>query len=269
MKKTNSENLSNPKSIKNDEKTPQKENTKRNTKDESNIYLTPINISEEQEDNLDSYLKEDSNSNLCNEIESLCDNKGEEEPKVCENTDIKKEVKVESANNDLQQDIKTNNSSKLSLKKKKKKNNANLNIINISLYKQRIEKIIKRKLDFLFQKKKKYTKDHFFEILKVNNLYEYIEKIEFILNEVKSEYKDNVYDETDENNDPPDIRFKQEFANKNINEIINENTTPKMCEEDSTLVESTLINMNFHGIFTNSHSLSTENDEICIYKQNK
>ena len=70
MKKTNSENLSNPKSIKNDEKTPQKENTKRNTKDESNIYLTPINISEEQEDNLDSYLKEDSNSNLCNEIES-------------------------------------------------------------------------------------------------------------------------------------------------------------------------------------------------------
>ena len=37
MKKTNSENLSNPKSIKNDEKTPQKENTKGNIKDESKI----------------------------------------------------------------------------------------------------------------------------------------------------------------------------------------------------------------------------------------
>ena len=86
MKKTNSENYSNPKSIKNVEKTPkevEKENTKGNPKDESKIYLTPSNISEEQEDNLDSYLKEDSNSNLCNEIESLCDNKGEEEPIVC------------------------------------------------------------------------------------------------------------------------------------------------------------------------------------------
>ena len=157
MNKINLENLSNPKSIENDEKSPkevQKENTKGNTKDESKIYLIPSNISEEKEDNLDSYLEEDSNSNLFNEIESLCDNKGEEEPIVCENTDIKKEVKVESANNDLQQDIKANNSSKLSLKKKKKKNNANLNIITISLYKQRIEKIIKRKLDFLFQKKK-------------------------------------------------------------------------------------------------------------------
>ena len=96
-------------------------------------------------------------------------------------------------------------------------------------------------------------------------MYEYIEKIDFILNEVKSEYKDKVYDETDENNDPPDIRFKQEFANKNINEIISENTTPKMCDEDSSLVESTLINMNFHGIFTNSHSLSTSNDVKYVY----
>ena len=94
-------------------------------------------------------------------------------------------------------------------------------------------------------------------------MYEYIEKIEFILNEEKSEYKDNEYDETDENNDPPDIRFKQEFANKNINEIISENTTPKMFDEDSSLVESTLINI---GIFTNSYSLSTANDEKCVYK---
>ena len=86
MKKINSENLSNPKSIENDENTPkevQKESTKGNTKDESKIYLIPNNISEEKEDNLDSYLEEDSNSNLFNEIESLCDNKGEEEPIVC------------------------------------------------------------------------------------------------------------------------------------------------------------------------------------------
>ena len=86
MKKINSENLSNPKSIENDEKSPkevQKENTKGNTKDESKIYLIPSSILEEKEDNLDSYLEEDSNSNLFNEIESLCDNKGEEEPIVC------------------------------------------------------------------------------------------------------------------------------------------------------------------------------------------
>ena len=79
-------------------------------------------------------------------------------------------------------------------------------------------------------------------------MYEYIEKIEFILNEVKSEYKHKIYDETDENllnNDPPDIPFKQEFVNNNINEVISENTTPKMCHEESSLVESTLINMNF------------------------
>ena len=100
-------------------------------------------------------------------------------------------------------------------------------------------------------------------------MYEYIEKIELILNEEKSKYKDIVYDEIDENllnNDPPDIKFKQEFTNKNINEIISENTTPKMCHKDSSLVESTLINMHFHGIFTNFHSLSTSNDEICVYK---
>ena len=218
MKKLIPENLSNPKNIENDENTQkevQEEIKKVDKKDESKISLTPSITSQKKEDILDSYPKEDSNLNLYNEFDNFCDNKRDEEDKTCEITETKEETKIESTKNDFQQDVKTIFSPQISLKEK----NKSKDIITISLYKQKIEKIIKIKSSFLFQKKKKYSKQHFYEILKVNNLEEYIVKIEIALKEEKAEYKDKAYDEADENS----FNNDSSFIYTNINEIINEN----------------------------------------------
>ena len=254
MKKPSSEKISEPKSTENSEKNPkevQKENKKEDIKDESKISLTPSSSSQEKEDNLDSYPKEDSNSILFNEVESFCAKKRKEELKACENTEIKEQIKIESVKIDSQQDKIKIIPPKLFLKKKRKKTNVNINAI---------KKIIKREADFLLQKKKQYKKNHFFEILKVNNLDEFTEKIKIALKEEESESKDKIYYEEDENivnNDSPDKSFKQDYACIDINEAIN--STKDIFQVGSTLVESLYNNKNIHDISTKT--LSTSNDE--------
>ena len=98
MKKHTLEKISEPKSTENSEKNlkeVQKENKKEDIKDESKISLTPSSSSQEKEDNLDSYPKEDSNSILFNEVESFCSKKRKEELKACENTEIKEQIKID------------------------------------------------------------------------------------------------------------------------------------------------------------------------------
>ena len=128
MKKPNSDNTSKPKSTENAEKNQkevQKESNKgdikEDIKDESNIPITLNSTSQDKVDNLDSYPNEYSNSNLLNEVESFCANKGKEEHKACEITEIKKKIKIEPLKIDSQQDKKKIIPRKLFLKKKKKK----------------------------------------------------------------------------------------------------------------------------------------------------
>ena len=255
MKKPSSENVSKPKSTENIEKPLneiQKENKNEDIKDESKISLTPSSTSQEKEDNLDSYPNEDdSNSNLLKEVENFYTNKKKEEPKACENTEFKEEIKKEPLKIDPQQDKIKIIPQKLFLKKKRKKTNVNINTI---------KKIIKREADFLLKKKKQYKKNHFYEILKVNNLDKFQEKIEITLKEEESESKDKIYYEEDENlvnNDSSDKSFKQDYTCININEAIN--STSDIFNVSSTLVESLYNNKNTRRISTKT--LSTTNDE--------
>ena len=257
MKKPNSDNSSKPKSKENAEKSQkevQKESNKGDIKDESNIPITLNSTSQDKEDNLDSYPNEYSNSNLLNEVESFCANKGKEEPKACEITEIKNQIKIEPLKIDSQQDKKKIIPRKLFLKKKRKKENENPTNI--------IEKIIKKNTDFLLQKKKQYKKNHFDEILKVNNLEGFSEKIEIAIKEEESEYKDKIYYEEDENlinNDSPDKSFKKDYSSCiDINEAVN--STSDIFHVGSTLVKSLYNNKNIHGI-SSTKTLSTTNDE--------
>ena len=257
MKKPNSDNISKPKRTENAEKGQkevQKESNKGDTKDESNIPITLNSTSQDKEDNLDSYPNEYSNSNLLNEVESFCANKRKEEPKASEITEIKKQIKIEPLKIDSQQDKKKIIPRKLFLKKKRKK--ANENPTNI------IEKILKKNTDFLLPKKKQYKKNHFDEILKVNNLEGFSEKIEIAIKEEESEYKDKIYYEEDENlinNDSPDKSFKKDYSScVNINEAIN--STSDILSVGSTLVKSLYNNKNIHGI-SSTKTLSTTNGE--------
>ena len=254
MKRPNSENISKSKTPEKDEMTTakeaQKENKKGDEDDESKISLTPSNTSQEQEDNLDSYSKEDSNSNLYNETENFCDNKAKEESNACEKTEIKE---GKSLKNDSQQEKIEIIPQNIFLNKKRKKTNVNIDSI---------KKIIKKETIFLIQKKKQYKKKHFDEILKVNNLDKFVEKIEIALKEEKTQDKDTIYYEEDENfinNDSSGIKFKQDFTYIDINEAINENNTFKMFDKDSTLVGSLFNKNSFLGIPTKT--LSTKNDE--------
>ena len=265
MNKINSENLTSQKSIENGENTP-KDYKKGDIKNESNI-------SEELEDNLVPYPEDDSNSILYNEIDNFCDglkkdcdDKRKEEPKTHENIEIKEEIKtkesIESTESDSQMNLKINSSQELSLKKNKntKKNKKiNTNIITISLYRQRIQNIIQIKPDVFFQRKKKITKKEFYAILRVNNLDEYKEKIEFVLKEDNSEYKYKTSVETDENildNDSTETSFRPDFIDLDISEAIMESMTHENHYENSTLVESLA---HFNSFCNNS--LSTTNDE--------
>ena len=255
--KNNSENLSKAKNIENNEKIPkvvQKEIESENNKVESKISLTSNNSLQEEEYSLDSYLKEDSNSDIYNEFEDIFDKKKNEEPNPSENTEIKEEMEIESPKNDFLQKKRKIISPNLSSKRKKKKKK----IITINLYKQKLEKIIKIKPNFLFKENKQYTKKQFYKILKVNKFEKYIEKIKLALKEEKSKDCDEEDDKI-LNNDSSDIFLSQDLPSVNINEIINENAKSEIINEDSSLVKSLLTNNNFNSIFTNS--LSTTNDE--------
>ena len=101
------------------------------------------------------------------------------------------------------------------------------------------------------------TKKEFYAILRVNNLDEYIEKIEFALKEDNSEYKYKASVKIDENildNDSQETSFRPDFNYLDISEAIMGNVAPENHYENSTLVES-LAHLNINN------SLSTKNDE--------
>ena len=277
MKKINSENVLNLKNIENGENTPkedQKANKKEDAKEESNIILTPSHTSEEPEYNFDLYPQDDLNSNLyndfenfCNDKREVCDGEGKEEPKTCENIKTKEEIKTTestvSTENDSQMDLKTNSFQELFLKENKspkKKKKINTNIITISLYIQRIQKIIQIKPDIFFQQKKKMTKENFYSILKVNNLDGYIEKIEFSLKEENSEDKDKTNNEIENvlNNDSSDTSIRQDFDYLDISEAIMQDMAHENYYENSNLFESLT---HFDDCFNNFHS--TINNKNC------
>ena len=249
MNKINSENISNPKNIENDEKNPKeitKDNKKEYAKDESNIILNPCHTSEKLEDNLDIFSQDNLTSNL-KDYEKYCNEENKEnEPKTFGNTEveIKEEFKkTESTESDSQIDLKTNSSTELSLQENKNKNKniiINTNIITISLYKQKIQNIIQKTPDYLFKTKKKMSKESFYEILRAHSLGGFIEKIEFVLKEENSEDKAKINDETVKNNlndNSSDTSYSatQYYYNSDVNEIIE---VKNNIFENSTLVES-------------------------------
>ena len=282
MKKPNSENLSKAKSLENDEmakKQDQKEDErddqregqkedqkeeeskKECSKEKSKNYLTSINGSQGQEDDLDIYPQKDSNFKLYDEIENFYDNQNYEEFKSYEKTEIKEEDKKESVKNNFQHEETQIISQELSLEKKKSDNN---DVITISLYIQKIQKIINMKPYIFFNNKKKYKKNDFYKILKINGMGEYIEKIEFALKEERSESEGIVSDESDENlldKNTPNTSLTEYLASLNINEVINENPTSDFFHEDLGLINSLVADMENYGIFTNTSSSSRTNDE--------
>lgn len=279
MKKPNSENLSKAKSLENDEMTQkedqkedkkenkkenqkeeqkedQEESEKRSTKEESKNFLISINGSQEQEDNLDIFPQKDSNSKLYDEIENFYDNQKHEEPKSFEETEINEKIKKESEKNDFQQE-----DTEIITSKQESENSV---IITISLYKQKIQKIIHIKPKIFFKKKKKYMKKEFYELLKLNSLGKYIEKIEFALKEEESDSGGMISYEDDENflnNNTSETSWEEYLASLNINEIISEDNTSEISLERPSLVKSLIADMENHGIFTSSSSFSITNEE--------
>lgn len=201
MRKNNLEKSSIQETQKNDGESPQNGNANGDTIDEKQDSITPTT---EGNNNLKNISKENTSHPLAcrREVESeenIYSSNENEESSTAPNTEHNDGVKIVSVKSNNQQEftlieVPPTQPPKEATKKKKTKSK---DIIYCKRDKPFLEKITKKNLDFLFQKKKKYAKEQFYNVLHVNELELFIEIIDIYL-KLAYKYKDInrvLYDE--------------------------------------------------------------------------